>query len=79
MNGSEHGIFEMRGDARGIEAWSQGMHGLIEGAKNVEGQAPSTHTVYMQKEKERTIQRINYRSPFERFFNGGGQAAGNGS
>lgn len=71
FNGDEHGIFEMRGDARGIEAYSQGMHGMIEGSKTETGAAPVTMDLYKHKETQRT-----YRSPFKNFLKRGGDENG---
>lgn len=66
MTGSEHGIMEIRGDARGIEAYYQGLHGVVETAKQGDGSAPSTHEVYRIKEVERSRRHLESRSLFER-------------
>ena len=73
MRGDEHGIIRIEGDARGIEAYHQGMHGLVESAKNEKGEARSTHAVYVEKERERSRRQIEYKSPFANFLGLGGQ------
>lgn len=66
MNGNEHGIIEIRADARGIEAYHQGLHGMVEASKNAEGKAELAHETYRFKERERTEQKKL--SPFAGFL-----------
>ena len=73
MKGSDHGILEIRGDARGIEAYHQGINGIIESAKNSEGQAVVTNKLYQYKERQRTEQA--YVNPFAQFLQMGTQPA----
>jgi hypothetical protein len=72
MRGDEYGIIEIKGDARGIEAYHQGLQGTIEAAKNAEGKASSAHSLYVTKEVERT-KRMQHTSPFAQFLGMGGQ------
>jgi len=58
IRSSEHGIFTMSGDSRGLEAYAQSIQGFIEASKHKEGKAPSTHEVYKQKEEQRTKRRF---------------------
>jgi hypothetical protein len=69
LQGSEYGIIEIRADARGIEAYHQGLHGMVESAKNAEGQATLTHETYRFKERERTAQKTL--NPFSGFLSAG--------